>query len=65
MGLKAVLCIPLGHKWVPAQESSGTPAPVLRCQRCGRSGIFSGETASKISLEHRIDPMDQFGNRLP
>jgi hypothetical protein len=65
MGLKAVLCIPLGHKWAPSEEGGGTLAPVLRCQRCGRSGIFSEETASKISLEHRIDPMDHFGNRLP
>ena len=39
------------------------PEPVLCCQSCGRTSIFSEETRSKITLEQRIDPMDQFGSK--
>jgi hypothetical protein len=31
---KALLCVPLGHKWHTAR--SDTPYPVLECGRCGR-----------------------------
>jgi hypothetical protein len=35
MNLKAVLCVPLGHKWGEAPDVVET-YPVLRCKRCGR-----------------------------
>jgi hypothetical protein len=64
MQLKGLLCVALGHKWTPA-EQSGVPDPVLCCQRCGRTSIFSEEARSKISFEERIQPTDRFGNKLP
>jgi hypothetical protein len=40
---KALLCVPLGHKWhtVP----SDTPYPVLKCDRCGRLTELTSESA--------------------
>jgi len=35
MRLKSVLCVPLGHKWTPDEETTD-PTLVLRCERCGR-----------------------------
>jgi hypothetical protein len=62
--IKGLLCILLGHKWAAAEVNEG-PEPLMCCQRCLRTTIFSEETRSKISLEQRIQPTDRMGNRLP
>jgi hypothetical protein len=64
MRLKAVLCIPLGHKWEAAPEAD-TPHPLMRCKRCRRTTIFSDETRSKMTFAKRVKPFDDFGNPLP
>jgi DNA-directed RNA polymerase subunit RPC12/RpoP len=62
MRVKALLCMLFNHKWEPAKVSEG-PEPVMRCRRCGRTGIFSDETQSKM---RRIGQAhDGFGNPLP
>jgi hypothetical protein len=43
MNFKAVLCLPLGHKWREAPDVVESYA-VLRCQRCGRLRNMSSET---------------------
>jgi hypothetical protein len=43
VNVKAVLCVPLGHKWGEATGVVET-FPVLRCARCGRLRNMSGET---------------------
>jgi hypothetical protein len=44
MTLKAVLCVPLGHRWHPVE--SDTPFPLLKCDRCGRLRELSAESSS-------------------
>jgi hypothetical protein len=41
--LRALLCVPLGHKWREAPEIVDT-YPVLRCKRCGKRRNMSDET---------------------
>jgi hypothetical protein len=41
--LRALLCVPLGHKWREAPEIVET-YPVLRCKRCGKRRNMSDET---------------------
>jgi hypothetical protein len=36
MTIKALICIPLGHKW-STDTSSYDSEPLLRCKRCGRT----------------------------
>ena len=43
MNLKALLCVPLGHKWREAPDVVET-YPVLRCKRCGRLRNMGEET---------------------
>jgi hypothetical protein len=43
MNLKALLCIPLGHKWAEATDVVES-YPVLRCRRCGRLRNMGDET---------------------
>lgn len=42
MRLKAVLCVPAGHKYHPARTD--TPYPVLECERCGRVMEMTAES---------------------
>ena len=43
MSFKAILCVPLGHRWHEAADIVET-YPVLRCQRCGRLRNMGAET---------------------
>jgi hypothetical protein len=43
VSLKALLCVPLGHKWGEATDIVET-YPVLRCKRCGRLRNMGDET---------------------
>jgi hypothetical protein len=43
MNLKAVLCVPLGHRWSEAADVVES-YPVLRCKRCGKLRNMGGET---------------------
>jgi hypothetical protein len=43
MTLRALLCVPLGHKWREATELVAT-YPVLRCWRCGKLRNMGDET---------------------
>jgi hypothetical protein len=43
VNLKAVICVPLGHKWTEATDTFES-YPVLRCSRCGRLRNVGGET---------------------
>jgi hypothetical protein len=43
MNVKALLCVPLGHKWGEATDVVAT-YPVLRCKRCKRLRNMSDET---------------------
>lgn len=42
MRVKAVLCVPLGHRYHPARTD--TPYPVLECERCGRLTELTAES---------------------
>jgi len=42
MNARAILCVPLGHKWHTAR--SDTPYPVLECGRCGRLRELTAES---------------------
>ena len=43
VNLKALACVPLGHKWAEATGVVET-YPLLRCRRCGRLRNMSSET---------------------
>jgi hypothetical protein len=41
--VKAVLCVPLGHRYHPARTD--TPYPVLECERCGHMTELTAESS--------------------
>jgi hypothetical protein len=43
MSLKALLCVPLGHRWHTDPDSTEA-YPLLRCERCGRQRNMGAET---------------------
>ena len=42
--MKAILCVPLGHRW--HTSASDTPYPVLECGRCGRLQELTAESTA-------------------
>ena len=44
MRVKALLCVPLGHRYHPARTD--TPYPVLECERCGYMVEMTAESVS-------------------
>jgi hypothetical protein len=46
MNLRALLCVPLGHRWAEAPDVIET-YPVLRCIRCGQMRNMGSETREK------------------
>jgi hypothetical protein len=44
MSVKALLCVPLGHRWKPREDSTES-YPVLRCERCGRTTALAPGTS--------------------
>ena len=59
MNLKAVFCVPLGHKW-STDTSSYDSEPLLRCKRCGRT-----RDASAATRGHSRNPGDVNTTVLP
>jgi hypothetical protein len=43
INVKAIVCVPLGHRWVTDTESFEAE-PILRCARCGRHRDMGAET---------------------
>jgi hypothetical protein len=50
--LKAVVCVPLGHRWEVRPDSDET-YPVLRCRRCGRLTELAPGTGGGERLTER------------
>jgi hypothetical protein len=50
---KALLCMPLGHRWSEAADVEA-PYPVLRCERCGRTMELTAETHDAVPWEGRM-----------
>lgn len=57
MSLKAILCVPLGHKWT-TQTTSYDVEPLLRCTRCGRIRDMGNE-ARDLEPGRRGRPADR------
>ena len=43
MNLKAIVCVPLGHKW-STDTGSYDSEPIIRCKRCSRVRDIGAET---------------------
>jgi hypothetical protein len=64
MNLKALVCVPLGHKWAEATDLVET-YPVLRCRRCGRLRNMSDATRDVSPWTGRSDsPTTGMNDRL-
>ena len=59
MALRSLLCIPLGHRWTPDEETTD-PTLVLRCKRCGKrsSGI-----KGMVTLHDKLEARGSFGTK--
>ena len=55
MKLKALVCVPLGHKWSTDTGSHGSE-PILRCMRCGRTRDVGAETRKRSRNPGNIGP---------
>jgi hypothetical protein len=49
---KAIICVPLGHRWAEASDVSET-YPVLRCRRCRRLRELTPETIGRLEARAR------------
>lgn len=56
MNPKALLCVPLGHRWHTDPESTEA-FPLLRCARCGRHRHMGPETREKTPWTARTPSM--------
>jgi hypothetical protein len=64
MNLKALFCVPLGHKWGEATDVVDTN-PVLRCKRCGRLRNMGDETRGVTPWTARsASPTGQMSGRV-
>jgi hypothetical protein len=59
MQAKALLCVPLGHKWHTARTD--TPYPVLECERCGRLRELTAESGDPEGLFERAGRSARMG----
>jgi hypothetical protein len=64
VNLKALLCVPLGHKWAEATDVVET-YPVLRCGRCGRLRNMGAEARGVTPWTGRgASPTGQMSGRV-
>jgi hypothetical protein len=49
---KAIVCVPLGHRWAEAADVNET-YPVLRCRRCRRLRELTPETIGRLEARAR------------
>lgn len=55
MKIRAILCVPLGHRWHTV--ATGDPFAVLECSRCGRRR----EVTEDRNFDKRIDLVRKTG----
>lgn len=56
MSLKALLCIPLGHRWT-AKSDTFDAEPLLHCSRCGRTRDVGAETRDRSRNPGNVGPL--------
>jgi hypothetical protein len=55
MKLKALICVPRGHKW-STDTGSYDSEPILRCTRCGRTRDAGAETRDRSRNPGNVTP---------